>query len=202
MSAAVFAALCVYNVWVCRHSITLSLQLLLFVHGETTWRHLASPADNHHERTDNTLLLYTRLAPSLSFHLHHSLSHTLLHSFTLLLYPLSTPLQSCHSLAAEISIAISYPVIYPVFHYSHPHFLCSALLSLNENLWSVHHIWAQFSGSFNFSLWQTHFHTHVTKAHTPIAAQSQLIRAWGPSLLMNLRVIKEPLDTGVSVSCF
>ena len=51
--------------------------------------------------------------------------------------------------------------------------------------------------------WQTRFHTHITKAHTHlIGAQSQLIRAGGPSLLMNLRVIKEPLDTGVSASCF
>lgn len=64
-------------------------------------------------QTENAPLLSTRLAPSLSFHLHHLLSHTLLHSFTLLL---SSPLQGCHSLAAEISIALSYPFIQSVFH--------------------------------------------------------------------------------------
>lgn len=146
---------------VCRHSITLSLQLLLFVHGETTWRRLASPADNRHERTDNTLLLYTRLAPSLSFHLHHFLSHTLLLSFTLPLHPLSTPLQSCHSVASEISITISYPVIYPVFHYSLSSFP-------PESKWKVLFTIsaAQFSGSFNFSFHMGDKHTHITEART------------------------------------
>lgn len=65
---------------------------------------------------------------------------------------------------------------------------------------------AQFSESFNFSIiWvtNTHSYTHNKSTHTHlIGAQSQLIRAGGPSLLMNLRVIKEPLDTGVSASCF
>lgn len=94
----------------------------------------------------------------------------------------------------------------------YPHFLSRALLRLNEKLWSIYHICSTvkvlaYPVVFNFWFshgWQTHFCTHITKAHThtPISAQSQLIRAWGPSLLTNLRVIKEPLDTGVSASCF
>lgn len=82
-----------------------------------------------------------RLSPSIFI---TPLSHTLLHSFNLLLRPISTSLQSCHSLTAEIFTTLSYPVICPVFSFCLPHAPhprpASSSLALHENLCSVYHI--------------------------------------------------------------
>lgn len=157
LQIAVCTTLCTV-VRVCCHSITLCRQLLPFVHGETTWRRLASLADNHHERTDKTHLLYTRLAPSPSFHLHHFLSHALCYTPSLCLSiafrRLSKAVAGClqnlyRNLSSSLSLA--FPLLWPP--------------KSKWKLWSVYHICRTVYWVFSF-LASNYTHTHSNSKYT------------------------------------
>lgn len=110
------------------------------------------------------------LLPSSSLPLTHSV--TLLHSASPSPLYSSTKLSLTNCRYLYHKLLTSYLPCLSLLSLLYPHFLSSALLSLNEKLWSVHHIYstalAYPVGLSILHEWQTHFHTHKTKAHTPL----------------------------------
>lgn len=117
------------------------------------------------------------------------ITSSLTHSVTLLHSASPSPFDAFPKLSLA-AYRISIATFLPVFH---SHFRFCGLQSLNESCDQFTIFAEQFTGSFHF--WHQTIHTHTATANT----HTLLIRARGPYFLMNLRVIKEPLDSCVYV---
>lgn len=154
-------------------SITPSLQVIpAQIQLGPTWKYLAALTDNHHKRLYNTLQVFLKLAQSLSFHLHPSLSHTLLHSPQLFIF-FSSLLWTCHSFKS------SSPLIQlAVFLFSHSFghemegFVVFIVFATQLNKLLAYPVGLQIT----FFIWVTnmpsytlmHKHTHDYKCSEPV----------------------------------